>query len=383
MDSRWNRALRMLVCLALACTAAPSPQRTVAEAPPAAGPPAQSELAASPAAPASGRLATVPLDPPQTVRLVSVGLIAQTSSYLALERGYFRELGLEVQLVPLTGTSDVIALLGTDQLDVGIGQISPGFFNAVARGIGIRMVADHGTSYPGPGAAHIAVRADLLEARPWAGFQDLRGLRIALQEVNAQAEYFLERALALGGLQRSDVEIIAPMSYPDMAVAFANKAIDAAVYQEPWGTISERQGVIKKVAYLGDIEPGGHIAGLLFSEAFARNTHAARNYLVAYLRGVRDWWDAADGRADYQPVIAVQQKYTTLKDEELLRLIPPGRQNPAGYLDPAKLAAYQDWLAERGLIPQKVAIERAYDPSFAEYANAVLGPYQPAGDIRP
>src|SRR3712207_8416853 len=45
---------------------------------------------------------------PQTVRVASVGLTAQTSTYLAYERGYFRELGLNVELVPMAGTAEIV-----------------------------------------------------------------------------------------------------------------------------------------------------------------------------------------------------------------------------------------------------------------------------------
>jgi hypothetical protein len=76
-------------------------------------------------------------------------------------------------------------------------------------------------------------------------------------------------------------------------------------------------------------------------------------------------------------VVDAMKTYTPLKDEALLRRLPPARMNPEGYLDPAKLATYQDWFAERGHVPQKADIAKVYDPTFAEYANTVLGPYQP------
>jgi len=226
------------------------------------------------------------------------------------------------------------------------------------------------------------MRADVVAERPWTGFQDLRGLKVGLQEVNAQTEYFLDRALIQAGVPRTEVEVVAPLTYPDMAAALANKAVDVAFLQEPWATQLEQQGISQKVAYYGDIEPGGHVAGLLFSEGFARNLPAARNFLVAYLRGVRATWDAYDGRTDFGQVVPVVQKYSVLKDEAVIRMLPPSRQNPEGYMDPAKLARYQDWFAERGLVNPKVDIAQAYDPSFADYANAVLPPYQPVADPR-
>ena len=104
--------------------------------------------------------------------------------------------------------------------------------------------------------------------------------------------------------------------------------------------------------------------------------------MVAYLRGVRDYWDAYDGRQDFQLVVDVIRKYTGLKDEALIRRMPPTGQNPNGYLDAANLASYQDWFAERGLVPQKVDVRRTLDLSFVEYANSVLGPYQPVANPR-
>jgi len=285
-------------------------------------------------------------------------------------------------MIPLEGTSDVMVLLGSGQLDVGIAQISPGFFNAVARGVGIRMVADHGTSYPGKSSATVSMRAELAAEKPWTGFQDLRGRKVALQEVSAMTEYFLDRGLSQAGVARSEVEVVAPLTYPDMAAALTNGAVDVGFLQEPWATQLEQRGITKIVAYYGDIEPGGHVAGLLFSEGFASNTAAARNFLVAYLRGVRAAWDSYDGRTDFAQTVPIIQKYSSLKDEAIIRMLPPSRQNPDGYLDPVKLARYQDYFAEHGLVPQKVDIAKAYDPSFAEYANSVLPSYQPVNDPR-
>jgi NitT/TauT family transport system substrate-binding protein len=194
-------------------------------------------------------------------------------------------------------------------------------------------------------------------------------------------EYNLEMMLRRGGLQRDDVEIT-PLTFPDMAVAFANRSIDASMYNEPWATQQEQQGVIKKVANVDDAAPGMHVSIVVYGESFARNTPAARNYLIGWLRGVRAYWDAYDGRGDFQAVVDALQKYTALKDEALIRKVPPTGMDPAGYLDPERIATIQDWFVERGLVPQRAELDRVYDRSFADYANAVLGPYQPVESPR-
>jgi NitT/TauT family transport system substrate-binding protein len=384
------RAIGLLVLLSALLASACAPASPRADVPAAAQPAAaQRATSAAPAPHAGGaspadssRVTAQPLQPPQTVRIPNIGLSAQGPTYLALEQGYFRELGIEVELIPLNSSSEMVALLSSEQLDVGFMAISPAIFNAVARGVGIRMVADHGSTIPGRSTPSLAVRTDILERKPWSGYQDLRGMKVAIQQAGGtQSEYYLEQMLKRGGLQPGDIETVV-MPYPDMAFAFANKAIDAAQYNEPWATQQEQAGIVKKLVYADDVDPNGHVAALIYSEPFARNTAAARNYTVAYVRGIRDYWDAYDGRLDFQIVVDVLKKHTPLKDEVLIRKVPPTGQNPAGHLDPAKLATIQDWFAERGQIPAKVEIEKALDQSFADHANAVLGPYQPVENPR-
>ena len=85
---------------------------------------------------------------------VRVG-IAQASSdvglYLAEKKGYFKAEGLNVTFVPFDSGARMVAPLGAGQLDVGAGSAAAGFYNAVARGIPIKIVADKGSTPPGYG----------------------------------------------------------------------------------------------------------------------------------------------------------------------------------------------------------------------------------------
>src|SRR6185312_3220730 len=90
-----------------------------------------------------------PLNPKQKV---SVGLLNSTSDsglLLAADHGYFTDEGLDIELVPFKSLSDMFPLLGRGQLDVGAGGVAAGLFNAAARGIQLKIVADKG-HMPGP-----------------------------------------------------------------------------------------------------------------------------------------------------------------------------------------------------------------------------------------
>ena len=59
-----------------------------------------------------------------------------------------------------------------------------------------------------------------------------------------------------------------------------NKAIDAAIFNEPWATQQEAAGVIKKVLYIDDVDPNGDVSGRHVQRDLRPEPAGARNYLV-------------------------------------------------------------------------------------------------------
>ena len=85
--------------------------------------------------PSSAQSQAPPLGPPVPVKVGVTPVTSAAAVYLALDRGYFGEEGLDVTLEPFDSGVQMIPLLGTGQLDVGSGAVNAGLFNAVLRGI--------------------------------------------------------------------------------------------------------------------------------------------------------------------------------------------------------------------------------------------------------
>src|SRR5947209_4874210 len=102
---------------------------------------------AVPAAPAPTATPAPTAAPAAQLTQLSVGLTGNTADapmFIAQEKGYFREQGLDLNFKIFQSANDAVAPLGAGQLDIGAGAISAGFFNAVARGVDIKLVADKG-----------------------------------------------------------------------------------------------------------------------------------------------------------------------------------------------------------------------------------------------
>src|SRR6266481_9873346 len=77
----------------------------------------------------------------QAADKVAVGTGGSASDapfYIAYDKGFFKDEGLDVDLIVLDSGAKVIAPLGTGELDVGSGALSVGFWNALVRGIKFR-----------------------------------------------------------------------------------------------------------------------------------------------------------------------------------------------------------------------------------------------------
>ncbi len=159
MCRRFAALLPLLsAALILACTSPPAGSTQPAPASAPAGSAAGS--GAAPAGAAAGAATTSSPPPaapaasappsPATVRVGSQQLTGNAGNYIAQDKGYYTEQGLDVQYVDVGLTTQMIPPLAAGQVDgVAVGLLS-GTFNAIARGIGIRVVADSGMVSPDP-----------------------------------------------------------------------------------------------------------------------------------------------------------------------------------------------------------------------------------------
>src|SRR5262249_48107904 len=117
---------------------------------------------------------------PNAVTAAYVGTVSDIGMYLAERKGYFRAEGLDVTLTQIDLTSKMVPMLGTGDLDVGSGTVAVGIYNAVSRGVALKVVADKGSMRAGYGYEGLLVRKDLVDSGRYKGFADLKGMKMAV-----------------------------------------------------------------------------------------------------------------------------------------------------------------------------------------------------------
>ena len=308
--------------------------------------------------------------------LVRVGLVRSITSgvtYDATEKGYFKDVGIRVQSDDLDTSANSIALLSQNQFDIIEGGISAGYFNALEKGLPITMVMSRVST---PIGHSIMLRPDL--AGQITDAKGLKGKTIATNGTGSVSTYEIGKVLETGGLTIRDVELKV-LPFTQYALAFANKAIDAAEVIPPWTT----QFVNDKIATTfldvdALVRPSPMtIAVVMINTDWAKkNPEVARNYFVAYLRAVRDYCQAYHDGPNRKDFIAMLARTGAERRPEILndQKAWPAR-DPDGKINIASMMDMQDWYVANKMSTTKFPAERVVDSSFADYAAQKLGPF--------
>lgn len=373
----------ILALLLAACAPPAAPSPTPAAPPPTAKPAAAAPTptaaaapTAKPAAPAATPTsAAAPASKPAAmdIKIGVTGTASDAGLYIAKEKGYFAEQGLNADIALFQSLADTIAAMSKGDLDVGGGGWTVPIPNAVQRGIPIKVVADKGSTPPGFSFLQVTVRKDLFDSGQIKDPAQLKGKKIGVTSVASMA-VMLEPLLQQAKLSIKDVDMV-PLTWADMVAGYTNKSIDAAIISEPTLTKAVEDGLAVRFKPLSDFHPSPQWGLLIFSPKFGDNTDAANRFMVAYLKALRDYNDAFVKNKGKKEIVDIMAKSTAVKDVALYdKMAMPGL-NPDGYVDKKGLAwGIQFWLST-GDMKETIDIEKVVDNRYVDAALQKLGKY--------
>ena len=346
-----------LVAAIVACGGGDSPQSADRSTPGAAEPAAQR---------------------PEKVTVGYIPILIYAPFYVGIERGYFAEQGIDVQLEALAGGADMLTQTAAGNFDVGAGGIGSAYFNLAARARSlnqaqpIRIVAPLHSERP-PLTTPLVVGKKAYDEGRYTTIADLKGRKVAVNALGAATEFWLERALNAGGLTSKDVEVLA-IPFQNIPQALESGAIAGAMLGEPFATLGVRQG---QVHVLNDrFLDGDQPTAVYFNAAWAeKQPRLAQGFMTAYLRAVRDlesggWSDAG--------TLALLSKYTNVPAETIAAAARPFGE-PDGAVNLASLQNQQTFFKQQGRLTYEQPLEIAalVEPRYAQEAVKQLGPFKP------
>lgn len=316
---------------------------------------------------------------PATVRVNVPGHLSDAPIFIAKERGYFEEVGITLE-ESRSSAPDSIPLLASGQLDVTGGAVGVGFINSLASDVSVRIVADKGSlrdEFPDYGALVVPD-----EYRKETLAETLEGIKTQSIGANCLActmQYNVEGYFAEAGVDSSGIDIV-PLDGPGQLAALENGSIAAAHMLEPALSQALKQGIGEVVSSPSEVgQHEAQMAPLMYSEDFSQNTDVANRFMIAYLKGVRDYVDAffSEGNAELRAELTeILMDNTEISDQALFDVLRYPYMDPDGRVNLESLELQQDYYLDAGLLEDRFDLSKVVDTSFAEAAVDELGAHE-------
>jgi NitT/TauT family transport system substrate-binding protein len=303
-----------------------------------------------------------------TARAISVG-----STLYAIEKGYFKEAGIKLEMDYINSSADVMAMIAQGQYNIVEGGVSAGFFNAVNKNLPLKLVADRTSS---PLYHNIMLRPELKDTVKT--IKDLKGRTIASNGPGSISTYEIGKVLESADMSLKDVEIkIIP--FTQMGLALKNGAVDAALLIPPFTYQVREQGLGVMFIDPDDYQkpqPVSLAVNILNTEWAAKNQEAVQKYFIAYIKGVRAYCQAFHGGSTRKETIDLLVREKIEPRRESLEEFPWQSRDPNGRINVASVLDVQDFYLSGKFIGTKLPAERLVDNAYIDNAVQKLGPFE-------
>lgn len=324
----------------------------------------------------TGDAPLAPFNETKKVIIAEDGSASGAGFYIAKEKGYFAEYNIEVEFATFGNSDEMLPAVAAGEVDVAGGISSASFFNSIAQGIDVRMIADKGHNVKGSSYFTFVVREGLQEEIQ--DYKDLKGKRIAVSTRNAVDDYIFEQMLSHAGLSRDDVEFVLMSDFGNMMSAMGSKSIDVALQIEPLITQGIDQGLHVRFGDATDFAPKAQIAMVLGSPKFLNERReVAKRFMAAYLKGIRDYNDVfVKGKGDPDEIISIMTKYTALKDPAVWKRVSVTGLNPNGKMFVDDIKNQYEMYKGNGAIQGELDFDKVIDTSLVEEVISIIGEYK-------
>ena len=320
----------------------------------------------------SGDLA--PLKKKTTVIIAEDGAASGAGFYIAKEKGYFADYNIEVKFAQFANSDDMLPALAAGEVDIAGGVSTASFFNAIAQGIDVKIIADKGHNVQGKSYFSFVIGKD--KQNEIKEYADFKGKRIAVSTKNGVDDYIFEQMIKHGGLTKEDVEFVLMPDFGSMLAAINNGSIDAALQIEPFITQGTEKGMHVRFGDTTDYAAEAQIAMVLASPKFINEEEdVSLRFMAAYLKGVRDYNDAFMKGKNKEEIIKIMTKHTALKDKKLWENVFVTGLNPNGEMYIEDIKKQYEMYKANGAISGNVDFNKAIDPSLTEEAIKIIGEY--------
>ncbi|MET4293431.1 NitT/TauT family transport system substrate-binding protein [Bradyrhizobium sp. LB8.2] len=284
-----------------------------------------------------------------------IGVLRLSSSapvFIAQDKGYFREAGLDVELKFFDAAQPIAVATTSGDIDFGVTAFTAGLYNLAGKGV-VKVIGGMSrekAGYPliGYFASNNAYAAGLKTPK------DLAGKRVAMTQVGSSFHYSLGLLADKYGFKLAEVKIVPLQSLSNAAAALKGETVDAALLPISTARKLMDEGGAKFLGWVGDETPW-QLGAVFASPKTLTNKVLVTKLLGALAKADREYHDVIlaamkDGVAPIneqtKPLLEIIAKYTNLPVEQVVGNC--AFIDPDGKLDVKNVDNQIKWLQEQG-----------------------------------
>src|SRR6201986_1316291 len=213
-----------------------------------------------------------------------VGVLRLSSSapvFIAQDKGYFREAGLEVELKFFDAAQPIAVATASGDVDFGVTAFTAGLYNLAGKGTlkVIGGMSREKAGYPliGYFASNNAYAAGLRTPK------DLAGKRIAVTQVGSSFHYSIGLLADKYGFTLSKVKVLPLQSLSNAAAALKGETVDAALLPASTARGLIESGGAKLLGWVGD-ETSWQLGAVFASPKALANRALVTKFLAVLAR---------------------------------------------------------------------------------------------------
>ena len=290
------------------------------------------------------------------IKVGYIGLTCEAPLYVAKEKGYFTEMGLDAELVKCEwGQFKDLVGLGTIHV---VHQPIMAFLKPIEEGLDVKLTA---------GIHRGCLRVQVPVGSNIKTIQDLKGKRIGVPGMGTPPFIFANRVLGDNGLDpRNDIQQWKVFPSSELGLALEKGEVDAIACSEPIGLLLLSEKKVRNVADQTTDEPyaSEYCCGVIVNGKYAdTNPDATAAVTKAIMKGAK--WVETNPRA--AAVMSVEKKYIASNPELNADALSRLRYIPS--IEGGKLAirGAAEGMIRAGILKQGTNIDDSIKKIYREY----------------
>ncbi|MEI2385106.1 ABC transporter substrate-binding protein [Breoghania sp. JC706] len=307
------------------------------------------------------------------VTLGAIRFTSHAASFVAYERGYFKEQGLDVELKFFQAAQPMAVAIASGDVDFGVTAISGGLMGLADKGV-VKVIG---------GALHEEKGIDgqiiLVSNKAYdEGVTDpskLKGRTFGITQAGSSFHYMAAKIADAEGFTLEDMKVKPLQKVGAIIGALKSGQIDAWAIQPHIAKALINAGAAKKIGMVADFIPDYQVTTVFTSTKVAEeNPDLVKRFLAAFSKGAADFnaalVDKTEGEEGQIAMAKLIHKYVYADQpfEKASVSIINGamRLNPNARLDMGSVKDQLAWFKAEHLAPESLTLEKLVNTNYVE-----------------